>query len=79
MKVEINLYASLARYLPPSAKEAGGIMDVTEGTTIEALIRQLRVPEAHVKLIFVDGTHADRKTVLKEGCRLGIFPPVGGG
>ena len=79
MKVEINLYANLARYLPPNVKAAGGIMDVTEGMTIEALMLQLCVPEDQVKLMFVDGIHADRKTVLKEGCRLGIFPPVGGG
>ena len=79
MKVEIKLYANLARYLPPNVKEAGGIMDVTDGLTIEGLMHQLRVPEDQVKLIFVDGIHADRKTILQEGCRLGIFPPVGGG
>ena len=79
MKVEINLYANLARYLPPDVKAAGGIMDVSEGMTIEALMHQLRVPTDQIKLIFIDGTHADRKTVLKEGCRLGVFPPVGGG
>lgn len=79
MKVEINLYATLARYLPPNAKEAGGIMDVNEGLTIEALIHQLRIPEDQVKLIFVNGTRADRNTVLMEGSRLGVFPPVGGG
>jgi len=79
MKVEINLYATLARYLPPGAKEAGGMLEVAEGLTVEALIRELRVPEDLVKLIFVDGAHADRQTVLKEGNRLGVFPPVGGG
>ena len=79
MKVEINLYATRARYLPPGVKEAGSMLEVAEGTTVEALLRQLRVPVDLVKLIFVDGTHADRETVLNEGSRLGIFPPVGGG
>ena len=79
MKVEINLYATLARYLPPNVKDTGGQLDVADGITVEALMRQLDIPIDQVKLIFINGIHADRKTVLKEGNRLGLFPPVGGG
>ena len=79
MKVEINLYATLARYVPPRVKDTGGHLDVAEGITVEALMHQLDIPVDQVKLIFVNGIHADRKTVLKEGNRLGLFPPVGGG
>ena len=79
MKVEINLYATLARYIPTSVKGTGGKLDVAEGITVDALMRQLDIPVDQVKLIFVNGIHADRDTVLKEGNRLGLFPPVGGG
>ncbi len=79
MKVEVNLYANLARYLPVSAKDAGGIVDIDEGMTVGALINHLCVPPEQVKLIFVDGVHAGMETVLMDGSRLGIFPPVGGG
>lgn len=79
MKVEINLYATLSRYLPTAVKKSGGIMDVADGITVDTLLGQLEIPEELVKLIFVDGVHAHRKSVLKEGSRLGVFPPVGGG
>ena len=79
MKVEINLYATLARYVPQSVKDTGGQLDVDDGITVEALMRQLDIPIDQVKLIFINGIHADRNTVLKEGNRLGLFPPVGGG
>lgn len=79
MKVEVNLYANLARYLPASAKDAGGIIDIDEGITVGELINLLCVPGDQVKLVFVDGVHAGMETVLKNGSRLGVFPPVGGG
>ena len=79
MKVEINLYATLARYLPDNVRENDRIMEVGDGATIGELLRQLNIPAEKAKLIFVDGTHADVGAVLREGSRVGIFPPVGGG
>ena len=79
MKVRINLFATLARYLPAQVKKDDCTLAVTEGPTVDALLRQLKIPGDQVKLIFVDGVHADRKSILKEGNRLGVFPPVGGG
>jgi molybdopterin converting factor small subunit len=52
---------------------------VGEGTTIKALLENLEVPLETVKLIFVNGVHAKDDDVLKEGDRLGVFPPVAGG
>jgi sulfur carrier protein ThiS len=54
-------------------------MDVAEGATVEDVLRQLNIPAGLVKLIFVDGIHASRESNLKDGSRLGVFPPVGGG
>ncbi len=79
MKVEINLYATLARYLPEKVRENDRLMEVRDGTTIGELLQQLRIPSEKAKLIFLDGIHADVGAVLKEGNRVGIFPPVGGG
>jgi sulfur carrier protein ThiS len=79
MKVELNLYATLARYLPEEVKNAGNLIEVQEGMTVGDLMRQLSVPDNLVKLIFVNGAHAGRESRLEDGCRLGVFPPVGGG
>jgi sulfur carrier protein ThiS len=80
MRVEIKLYASLARYMPEL--EGGDVMqgmEVEEGTTIGELLESLNVPADVVKLIFLNGTHASTERVLHDGDRLGVFPPVAGG
>ena len=79
MKIEVNLYATLSQYIPDGNKGPTQIVDVEEGTTVSELLRQLGVPTRSAKLIFLDGIHSDLDAVLKEGDRLGIFPPVGGG
>ena len=79
MKVEINLYATLASYLPDEVRENDRMMEVSDGTTIADLLQLLRIPTEKAKLIFLDGVHAKMETVLEEGSRVGIFPPVGGG
>ena len=79
MKVEVNLYATLARYLPETVRENDRLMEIEDGTTVGDLLRQLNIPSEKAKLVFLDGTHADVGAVLEEGSRIGIFPPVGGG
>ena len=80
MKIEVKLYASLGRYMPQAELERGqNYLEVGEGTTIKALLVNLQVPLETVKLIFLNGIHARENEVLKEGDRLGVFPPVAGG
>jgi sulfur carrier protein ThiS len=74
MKVELNLYASLARFAPRT-----GPMEVGEDTTILGLLRRLDVPLDKVKIIFLNGIHASGNETLREGDRVGVFPPVAGG
>jgi sulfur carrier protein ThiS len=74
MKVELNLYASLARFVPRT-----GPMEIDGETTILGLLRRLDVPMDKVKIIFLNGIHASGQESLKEGDRIGVFPPVAGG
>jgi sulfur carrier protein ThiS len=74
MKVELNLYASLARFVPRT-----GPMEIDGETTILGLLRRLDVPMEKVKIIFLNGIHASGQESLKEGDRIGVFPPVAGG
>jgi len=79
MKIEIRLYASLARFLPEQSTGDACIIDLPEGKTVKELLSQLGVPLESVKLIFINHIHAGDNRVLKDGDRLGIFPPVAGG
>jgi molybdopterin synthase sulfur carrier subunit len=74
MKVELNLYASLARFVPRT-----GPLEVGKDTTILGLLRRLDVPLDKVKIIFLNGIHASGNETLREGDRVGVFPPVAGG
>jgi sulfur-carrier protein len=74
MKVELNLYASLARSVPLT-----GPMEIDGETTILGLLRRLDVPMEKVKIIFLNGIHASGQESLKDGDRIGVFPPVAGG
>ena len=79
MKIEVNLYATLKKYMK---NETGGKLSVIaleDGTCVKDVIQKLKVPADSVKLIFINGVHAKRDTILKDGDRLGLFPPVGGG
>ena len=79
MKVELNLYASLTKYLPKKSTGNSCVVEVEEGTRVKELIARMSIPQEAPKFIFLNGVHAEGGEVLKEGDRLGIFPPVAGG
>jgi sulfur carrier protein ThiS len=80
MKIQLNLFASLTKFLPdPEGAGFSNQVEIKEGTTIEALLDQLKIPREQPKIIFLNGIHAVETKVLKEGDRLGIFPPLAGG
>ncbi len=80
MKIQLRLFASLAVYLPDQQKDGPSCLaEVEEGTTIKSLLESLKVPPELPKIIFLNGVHADETAVLKDGDRLGVFPPLAGG
>lgn len=79
MKIELRLYASLGRYMPERKPGPSETMEVVEGSTIRSLLEILKVPLDSVKIIFLNGLHANGDEVLKDGDRVGVFPPVAGG
>ena len=79
MKVELRLYASLSRYLPDGRDGNSCILEITPGMTIRELLDSRNVPRDAPKVIFLNGIHARGDEVLKEGDRVGAFPPVAGG
>ncbi len=79
MNVEVDLFASLARYKPKTAGTNSWIVVCPEGTTINTLLRQLNVPRKEVKLIFLNSIHVKDEQTISDEDRVGVFPPVGGG
>jgi molybdopterin converting factor small subunit len=75
LTIDLNLYASLRHFAPPNASS----YPVEAGTTIETMIEALNIPKKQILLIFSNGVKCSLQTLLKDGDRIGIFPPVGGG
>jgi molybdopterin synthase sulfur carrier subunit len=80
VRVEVRLYATFAAYAP--TERAGDAFDVKFETSpsLADLIRRLGIPEDEVHLAIVNGRIIhDHAHPLREGDRIALFPPVGGG
>jgi len=73
--IDLKLFATLQKFAP----HASGAHMVEAGTSVRNLVRELGIPETKARLIFINSFKVTLDTVLKDGDRLGIFPPVGGG
>ena len=75
MTIDLRLFATLQQFEPPSSQA----FIIEPETCVRTLVRDLDIPEIKAKLIFINGIKRDLDSVLKDGDRVGIFPPVGGG
>lgn len=73
--IDIKLFATLQPFAPPNAS----CYPVQAGSSIETLIEMLNLPRDQIRLIFLNGMTCSLDTILQNGDRVGIFPPVGGG
>jgi len=79
MKVEIKLYANLAKLLPPRSQKKQSIITIKKGSTIADLLEKLKIPSEMSNVIMLNGNQCDKQTELKEGDKISIFPPIAGG
>jgi thiamine biosynthesis protein ThiS len=83
MEVTVKLFATLGKYLPPTAKHNEVQMDIADGTSVAQLLRQLDLPPALTQVVMLNGCyiepHDREHTTLAPGDEFAIFPPVAGG
>lgn len=78
--VEVRLYAALQRFLDQGATGEPTFLQVPEGTTLSDLVAVgLGIPSDEFKTAMVNGVRCELEYVLRNGDRIGIFPPIGGG
>lgn len=75
--VQVLLYATLRSYGIDG--QASFQLDMPAGSKVMDIIEKLSIPIEEVKLVMINGVLNEVDTELKEGDRVGIFPPVGGG
>ncbi|WP_027340676.1 MoaD/ThiS family protein [Halonatronum saccharophilum] len=78
MEVEVRLFATLRSILAKEDRGVG-IVDIEEGSSVDDLIEYLEIPRDIPLIIMINGQRKSEESLLKEGDRVGIFPPVGGG
>ena len=83
MKIYIEFYASLMKYLPPGKSRFRREIKVEDSIILNRVIEKYNISqqEAHIALVnghFVCGDDRETK-VLEEGDVVGLWPPVGGG
>jgi sulfur-carrier protein len=79
MRVRVKLFATLSRDRPGVSAGVPFEVELDDGATIQGLLRELRLPEGEVKVVFVHGRAREWDWRLSAGDELGIFPLVGGG
>lgn len=77
MEVTVRLFATLKDLLPEDKKKIS--IELEAGSTVNEVIEYFGIPQEEALIIKVNGRHGSKSTILEDGDRVGIFPPVGGG
>jgi len=79
MKIQVALFATLSKYLPPGAENRRAVIEVKDGATVREVMNQLGIPADLPNILLVNGRQAPEGAVLKDGETLSVFPPLAGG
>lgn len=83
MRVQLELYASLMKHLPPEAVRHRVQVELVPGTTAHALLDRYQVPFEQAHLVLRNGVflHQDEREqiLLEDGDVIAVWPPVAGG
>jgi thiamine biosynthesis protein ThiS len=83
MKIAIEFYASLMKYLPPGNSRFKREVKVDEGLPLQKLIDQYHISKEEAHIVLVNGHFVsleDRPEYhLKENDVVSVWPPVAGG
>ena len=78
MKVEVKLFSTLTKYLPPGAKGKKAVVELENKATVDALAEKLGFADVSCVMMLND-EQVHRAAKLKEGDVVSFFPPLAGG
>jgi sulfur-carrier protein len=80
MKIEVKLLTQMKKYLPdPDMAGNTRSMEIMEKSTIREMFSALGIPVDMPKVILLNERQGKLDDVLKDGDKVAVFPPVGGG
>jgi len=77
MKITVKCFSSLADADTCDYKDSTSY-ELENGETVMALIKRLNQSPENIKIVFVNGKHAETNSVLKDGDQVGLAPASGG-
>ena len=78
MKVEVELFATLAEYLPAGTSDRAPV-DLPTDATVTDLLHTLGIPDAMPRIVLVNCHDAEDGERLRPGDVVSVFPPLAGG
>lgn len=79
INIEVRLFAYLRELLPSESRGLKKIK-VKNDLTIDRLMDEIGIVEKEIMIVMINGLRKlDYNETMKEGDRVAIFPPVGGG
>lgn len=83
MKIAIEFYASLMKYLPPGSARFRRDIKIDAGFQLQVLIEQYHISNEEAHIVLVNGHFVALENrgehVLQENDVVSIWPPVAGG
>ena len=79
MRIEVDLFATLARYLPQGSIGNRATVDIPDGTTVKELLGLLQIPDEVSAVTLVNGQDVAPGQMLRPGDVVAMFPPLAGG
>ena len=79
MSLLIKLSSSLRKLAEGYDPHQGLTLEAQPGERVAQLLDRLGIPSEKVKIIMINGRTARLDTVVIDGDRVALFPPVGGG
>jgi sulfur carrier protein ThiS len=79
VQVTVALFGAYARLLPEGSPGGKAAVELRSNTTVDALLDQLRVPEAGRRYVAVNGVVISLEHVLEDGDEVKVIVPLGGG
>lgn len=79
MRVEVQLFATLAAFLPSEGRDGIAELEIPEGSTVVDLARRLGIPPDLARVVLVNGHDIGSEAPLAPEDIVTIFPPLAGG
>jgi molybdopterin converting factor small subunit len=79
MEVEIKLWGNTAYHSAEARGRFSINKSVDKGTTVQALVKELKLPEGLHYIVTVNGRTIESEYVLMNGDEVALFTPFSGG